>query len=102
VNPYLVELVAAVSKYFSETEKNLDRVFAAAETVAVVLLFDEADSLFGKRSEVRDAHDRYDNIEVNYPLRRIQRFGSIAILATTLTAATALGLCLIHGSRRPR
>jgi mannose-6-phosphate isomerase-like protein (cupin superfamily) len=67
-----VELSALISKYIGETEKNIDRLFAKAEESGAVLLFDEADALFGKRSEVRDAHDRYANIEVSYLLQKIQ------------------------------
>ncbi|MBK8096612.1 MAG: ATP-binding protein [Planctomycetes bacterium] len=79
---YRVDLSAVVSKYIGETEKNLRRVFDAAEMGGVVLLFDEADALFGKRSEVRDAHDRHANIEVSYLLQRLETFRGIAILTT--------------------
>jgi hypothetical protein len=77
-----VDLSAMVSKYIGETEKHLDRVFAAAERSGSVLFFDEADALFGKRSEVGDAHDRYANIEVSYLLQRIEEFGGTVVLAT--------------------
>ena len=73
-----------VSKYIGETEKNLDRVFDAADGANAVLLFDEAEALFGKRSEVRDAHDRYANLEIAYLLQRIESFDGLAILSTNL------------------
>ena len=71
-----------ISKYIGETEKNLGRVFDAAERGSAVLLFDEADTLFGKRSEVRDSHDRYANLEVGYLLQRMEQFRGLAILTT--------------------
>jgi ATPase family associated with various cellular activities (AAA) len=79
-----VDLSRIVSKYIGETEKNLDAVFSAAQDCDVVLLFDEADALFGKRSEVRDAHDRYANIEVSYLLQRMEEHDGVAVLATNL------------------
>ena len=79
---YRVDLSAIASKYVRETEKNLDRIFDAAEKSGGVLLFDEADALFGKRSDVRDGHDRYANIEVAYLLRRLERYDGVAILTT--------------------
>lgn len=79
---YRVDLSAVVSKYIGETEKNLRRIFDAAEGSGAVLLFDEADALFGKRSEVRDSHDRYANIEVSYLLQRMESYGGLAILTT--------------------
>jgi len=81
---YRVDLARVVSKYIGETEKNLDRVFSAAAQWNVVLLFDEADALFGKRSEVQDAHDRYANIEISYLLQRIEQYDGVAILTTNL------------------
>ena len=81
---YRIDLAAVVSKYIGETEKNLDRVFTAAEHANAVLFFDEADSLFGKRSEVKDAHDRYANIEIAYLLQKMEQFDGLAILATNL------------------
>ena len=75
-----------VDKYVGETEKNLERIFTEADGVNAVLLFDEADALFGKRSEVRDANDRYANIEVAYLLQRMETFDGLAILATNLRA----------------
>ena len=81
---YVVDLASVVDKYVGETEKNLDRIFVEAESVNGVLLFDEADALFGKRSDVADAHDRYANVEVAYLLQRMELFEGIAILATNL------------------
>jgi hypothetical protein len=83
---YVVDLATVVDKYVGETEKNLERIFAAAAGVNAVLLFDEADAVFGKRSEVRDAHDRYANIESAYLLQRMETFDGLAILATNLRA----------------
>ena len=83
---YTVDLATVVDKYIGETEKNLDRIFAEAERINGVILFDEADALFGKRSEVSDAHDRYANVEVAYLLQRMELFDGIAILATNLRA----------------
>jgi SpoVK/Ycf46/Vps4 family AAA+-type ATPase len=79
---YVVDLSRVVSKYIGESEKNLDAVFNDAERAGAVLLFDEADALFGKRSEVKDAHDRYANIEVAYLLQRMEAFAGLAILTT--------------------
>jgi MoxR-like ATPase len=81
---YRVDLAGVVSKYIGETEQNLARVFAAAEAADVVLFFDEADALFGKRTEVRDAHDRYANVEVAYLLQRIEAHDGVVVLATNL------------------
>ena len=81
---YRIDLSRVVSKYIGETEKNLRAVFDAAETSGAVLLFDEADALFGKRSEVKDSHDRYANIEVSYLLQRMESYGGLAILATNM------------------
>ena len=83
---YVIDLSTVVDKYIGETEKNLDRIFAEADRVNGVLLFDEADALFGKRSEVRDARDRYANVEVAYLLQRMERFDGLAILTTNLRA----------------
>ena len=82
VDLYRIDLSHVVSKYIGETEKNLSRVFDAAERGRAVLLFDEADALFGRRTEVKDSHDRYANIEINHFLERIEGFGSLAILST--------------------
>ena len=79
---YRIDLSQVVSKYIGETEKNLRRVFDSAEEGASILLFDEADALFGKRSEVRDSHDRYANIEVSYLLQRMEAYRGLAILTT--------------------
>jgi AAA+ superfamily predicted ATPase len=79
---YKIDLSSMVSKYIGETEKNLARVFREAETSNAILFFDEADALFGKRSEVRDSHDRYANIEVGYLLQRMEEYEGIVILAT--------------------
>jgi SpoVK/Ycf46/Vps4 family AAA+-type ATPase len=81
---YRIDLSQIVSKYIGETEKNLRSVFDAAEQSGAVLLFDEADALFGKRSEVRDSHDRYANIEVSYLLQRMEAYRGLAILTTNL------------------
>ncbi len=79
---YRIDLSSVVSKYIGETEKNMRRVFDAAEAGGAILLFDEADALFGKRSEVKDAHDRYANTEVNYLLQRMEAYQGLAILTT--------------------
>jgi predicted nucleic acid-binding protein len=84
---YRIDLSAVVSKYIGETEKNLKRVFDAAEEGGVLLLFDEADALFGKRSDVKDSHDRYANIEVSYLLQRMEAYQGLAILTTNLKSA---------------
>jgi SpoVK/Ycf46/Vps4 family AAA+-type ATPase len=76
-----------VNKYIGETEKNLKRIFDAAEEGGAILLFDEADALFGKRSEVKDSHDRYANIEVSYLLQRMEAYRGLAILTTNMKSA---------------
>ena len=81
---FRVDLSTVVSKYIGETEKNLSRIFEAAVAANVVLFFDEADALFGKRSEVKDAHDRYANIEVGYLLQRLEQYDGLVILASNL------------------
>ena len=81
---YRIDLSTVVSKYIGETEKNLRRIFDAAETGGVILLFDEADALFGKRTEVKDSHDRHANIEVSYLLQRMEAYQGLAILTTNL------------------
>lgn len=83
---YVIDLSTVVDKYIGETEKNLDRIFAEADRVNGVLLFDEADALFGKRSEVQDARDRYANVEVAYLLQRMERFDGLAVLTSNLRA----------------
>jgi SpoVK/Ycf46/Vps4 family AAA+-type ATPase len=79
---YRVDLSQVASKYIGETEKNLNRVFDAAERGGWVLFFDEADALFGKRTDVKDSHDRYANLETSYLLQRLEAYSGLAILAT--------------------
>src|SRR6185369_7694969 len=81
---YRIDLSRVVSKYIGETEKNLGTIFDEAQSSNAILFFDEADALFGKRSEVKDAHDRYANIEVAYLLQRIESYDGVAIMATNL------------------
>ncbi|MCA1577384.1 MAG: ATP-binding protein [Acidobacteria bacterium] len=81
---YQIDLSTVVSKYIGETEKNLSAIFREAEQTQTLLFFDEADALFGKRTEVKDAHDRYANIEVNYLLQRVEQYEGVVILATNL------------------
>ena len=83
---YKVDLSTLVSKYIGETEKNLDKIFTEAATSNAILFFDEADAIFGKRSEVKDSHDRYANIEISYLLQRMESYDGIVILATNLRA----------------
>ncbi|MFO7540348.1 MAG: ATP-binding protein [Chloroflexota bacterium] len=83
---YKVDLSLLVSKYIGETEKNLDRIFTEAATSNAILFFDEADAIFGKRSEVKDSHDRYANIEISYLLQRMEAYDGVVILATNLRA----------------
>jgi hypothetical protein len=87
LNLYRIDLSAVVSKYIGETEKNLRRLFDAAEDGGAILFFDEADALFGKRSEVKHSHDRYANIEINYLLQRMEAYRGVAILATNMKSA---------------
>ncbi|MGB0563060.1 MAG: ATP-binding protein, partial [Spirulinaceae cyanobacterium] len=82
-----IDLSAVVSKYIGETEKNLAQIFDAAQMGGVILLFDEADALFGKRTAVKDSHDRHANIEVSYLLQRMEAFRGLAILTTNLKDA---------------
>ncbi len=84
---FRIDLSAVVSKYIGETEKNLRKVFDAAEDGGAILFFDEADALFGKRSEVKDSHDRYSNIQINYLLQRMEAYRGVAILATNMKKA---------------
>jgi len=84
---FRIDLSAVVSKYIGETEKNLRKLFDAAEDSGAILFFDEADALFGKRSEVKDSHDRYANIEINYLLQRMESYRGLAILATNMKTA---------------
>jgi hypothetical protein len=88
---YRIDLSCVVSKYIGETEKNLKRVFDAAEEGGALLLFDEADALFGKRSDVKDSHDRYANIEVSYLLQRMEAYEGLAILTTNLKSSVDRG-----------
>ena len=81
---YRIDLAGVVSKFIGETEKNLSRIFREAEYSDAILFFDEADALFGKRSEVKDAHDRYANIEINYLLQQIENFEGVVVLATNM------------------
>jgi AAA+ superfamily predicted ATPase len=84
VDLYKIDLSQVVNKYIGETEKNLDRIFAVAENSNAILFFDEADALFGKRSEIRDSHDRYANIEISYLLQKMEEYQGVSILATNL------------------
>ena len=84
LDAYKIDLSTVVSKYIGETEKNLSAIFREAEDSNAILFFDEADALFGKRSEVKDAHDRYANIEINYLLQRMEEFEGLVVLATNL------------------
>ncbi len=81
---YKIDLSSMISKYIDETEKNLSRIFSEAETSNAILFFDEADALLGKRSEVRDSHDRYANIEISYLLQRMEEYEGVVILATNM------------------
>jgi SpoVK/Ycf46/Vps4 family AAA+-type ATPase len=83
---FKIDLSTVVSKYIGETEKNLERIFVEAERSNAILFFDEADALFGKRSEVRDSHDRYANIEISYLLQRMEAYDGVTMLATNLRA----------------
>jgi AAA+ superfamily predicted ATPase len=83
---YKIDLSGVVSKYIGETEKNLERIFGEAQSSNAILFFDEADAIFGKRSEVKDAHDRYANIEISYLLQRMEAYEGVTILATNLRA----------------
>jgi len=81
---FKVDVSTIVSKYVGETKKNLSRILKAAENTRAVLFFDEADALFGKRSEVKDSHDRYVNVEISHLLHRLKSYRGLAILATNL------------------
>ena len=100
-----IDLSAVVSKYIGETEKNLARVFARAEAANAVLFFDEADSLFGKRTNVSDAHDRFANIDTNYLLQRLEKFSGPVILALrardAITAPFVRRFALVVDFARP-
>jgi SpoVK/Ycf46/Vps4 family AAA+-type ATPase len=82
---YKVDLSTVVSKYIGETEKNINKIFAEAREINAILFFDEADAIFGKRSEVKDSHDRYANIEVSYLLQKMEEHEGIVIMATNLS-----------------
>jgi SpoVK/Ycf46/Vps4 family AAA+-type ATPase len=84
---YRIDLSSVVSKYIGETEKNLERLFRAAETSGAILLFDEADALFGKRSDVKDSHDRYANIELAYLLQRMEAYRGLSILTSNMKSS---------------
>jgi SpoVK/Ycf46/Vps4 family AAA+-type ATPase len=81
---YKIDLSGVISKYIGETEKNLARIFSEAETSNAILFFNKADALFGKRSEVRDSHDRYANVEISYLLQKMEEYEGMVILATNL------------------
>ena len=98
---YRVDLSAVVSKYIGETEKNLASAFDEAERGSAVLFFDEADALFGKRTEVRDAHDRYANLEVNYLLQRVETFTGLVVLATNRQLGARRGVPAPPALRHP-
>jgi ATP-dependent 26S proteasome regulatory subunit len=83
---YKIDLSSIISKYIGETEKNLEKIFSEAQSSNAILFFDEADAIFGKRSEVKDAHDRYANIEISYLLQRMEAYDGVTILATNLRA----------------
>jgi SpoVK/Ycf46/Vps4 family AAA+-type ATPase len=83
---YKIDLSTVISKYIGETEKNLERIFVEADSSNAILFFDEADAIFGKRSEVRDSHDRYANVEISYLLQRMEAYNGVTILATNLRA----------------
>jgi SpoVK/Ycf46/Vps4 family AAA+-type ATPase len=82
---YKIDLSTVMSKYVGETEKNLERIFSAARNSNAILFFDEADALFGKRSEVRDAHDRYANVEISYLLQKMEEYDGLVILTSNLS-----------------
>ena len=98
---YCIDLSSVVSKYIGETEKNLRRVFDAAEEGGAILLFDEADALFGKRTEVKDSHDRYANIEVSYLLQRMEAYRGLAILTSNLKSGLDTRVHAAPALRRP-
>jgi AAA+ superfamily predicted ATPase len=89
---YRVDLSAVVSTHIGESEENLERLFAEAETKDAILLFDEADALFAKRSEVKDSHDRYANLAIDYLLRRIEQYDGLVVLASKQKLALSMTL----------
>jgi SpoVK/Ycf46/Vps4 family AAA+-type ATPase len=86
IDLYVIDMATVVDKYIGETEKNLERIFSEGEGVNAVLLFDEADALFGKRTNIGDAHDRYANLEISFLLHRMESFNGLAFLSTNLRA----------------
>jgi len=94
---YRIDLAAVVNKYIGETEKNLVRVLETADAKDVILFFDEADALFGQRTEIRDAHDRYTNVDTNYLLQRIEQYSGLVILASN--SKKHLDQALLHRVR---
>lgn len=96
-----VDLAAVNSKYIGETEKNLNRVFENADPSRSILFFDEADALFGKRSEVSESHDRYAGIDISYLLQRLESFSGLAIFATAAAVDLPLGKPFRHSLRLP-
>ena len=94
---YRIDLAAVVNKYIGETEKNLVRVLETADAKDAILFFDEADALFGKRTEIRDAHDRYANVDTNYLLQRIEQYSGLVILASN--SKKHLDQALLHRVR---
>jgi len=96
-----VDLGAVVSKYIGETEKNLDRILEATDPARSILFFDEADALFGERSEVRDSHDRYANIEVSYLLQRLESFSGLVIFAAASPIERIAGRCIRYAVHFP-
>ena len=87
LNMLKVDLSQVVSKYIGETEKNLDKIFESADKGGAVLFFDEADALFGKRTEIKDSHDRYANLEISFLLQRMESYNGLAILSTNMLNA---------------
>jgi SpoVK/Ycf46/Vps4 family AAA+-type ATPase len=96
-----VDLGAVVSKYIGETEKNLDRILETTDPARSILFFDEADALFGERTEVQDSHDRYANIEVSYLLQRLESFSGLFIFATTLPVGLIAGRLVRYAIHLP-
>jgi SpoVK/Ycf46/Vps4 family AAA+-type ATPase len=94
---FRIDLAGVVSKYIGETEKNLSFLFDAAERSGAILFFDEADALFGKRSAIRDAHDKYANLEVSYLLQRLQEYPGVGIVAVTRRSDVAAALLKVFG-----
>ena len=89
---YRIDLSAIVSKYIGETEKNIERLFARAEASGAILIFDEADALFGKRSDVKDSHNRYANIEIDYLMQRIRQHDGLVVFVSKPRPALSMSL----------